>query len=136
MNSLQVKCIRIHIDRNHIKPLAERRDMHVGFKVQLVVEFFIYCLCLGRCQIQKQNAMSEDVPASAPDGSIVSAWKKRSSLWVVSHRQQLTLLFCAHFLRFHLAPEVQFFSLWLQDGLKKWLGLFDYNGARGGCYLM
>lgn len=28
-------------------------DMHVGFKVQLVVEFFIYTLCLGHSQIQK-----------------------------------------------------------------------------------
>lgn len=58
LKSLRVKCIKIHIDRNHIRPLTEKDfimtgDMHVGFKVQLVVEFFIYAFCLGHCQIQK-----------------------------------------------------------------------------------
>lgn len=58
LKSLQVKCIRIHMDRNHIRPLTEKsfimaRDMHVGFKVQLVVEFYIYPLCLDHSQIQR-----------------------------------------------------------------------------------
>lgn len=30
-------------------------DMHVGFKVQLVVEFYIYPLCLDRSQIQNNR---------------------------------------------------------------------------------
>lgn len=58
LKSLRVKCIKIHLDRNHIRPLTEKDfimagDTHVGFKVQLVVEFFIYTLHLGHSQIQK-----------------------------------------------------------------------------------
>lgn len=39
--------MRIHIDRNHPEPLTVERllragDMHEGFKVQLVVEFYIF----------------------------------------------------------------------------------------------
>lgn len=58
LKSLQVKCVWIHIGRNYIRPLTEKsfivaRDMHVGFKVQLVVEFYIYPLCLDHSQTQK-----------------------------------------------------------------------------------
>lgn len=59
LKSLQVKCIRIHINRNHIRPLAEKSFiaatyMHVGFKVQLVVEFYIYHFYLDQSHIQKK----------------------------------------------------------------------------------
>lgn len=55
--SLRVKCIRIHTDRNYIRLLSEENfimagDQHVGFKVQLVVEFHILSVCLGHSQIQ------------------------------------------------------------------------------------
>lgn len=107
VKSLQVKCIRIHIDRNPIRPLTEKsfivaRDMHVGFKVQLVVEFYIYPLCLGCSQIQKiaktpeQSHLKMSRPAHCPGWQYcLSAWKSHSIFWVTSPRQQQTLFSCA-----------------------------------------
>lgn len=51
---------RIHIDRNHIRPLTEKnfilaKHMQVGFKVQLVVEFYVFPLCLDHSQIQNKS---------------------------------------------------------------------------------
>lgn len=100
-----VKWFRIHIDRNHIRPFAEKSfiratDMHVGFKVQLVVEFFIYPLCLGRSQIQKlPKHLSRCIwrcPFHCPGRQYCLS---ASSLWPISRRQQQILLFCACVLR-------------------------------------
>lgn len=81
-----MKCIRIHTDRNHIGQRGVRRGLtptHVGFKVQLVVEFSFYPLCLSRCQIQRcQNTRagaSEDVPPP-PQVAVSSPCGKKLSI--------------------------------------------------------
>lgn len=138
LKSLQLKCNWVHIDRNHIRRLMEKSfmvawDMHVGFKVQLVVEFYIYPLCLDRSQIQNNRrntwaGASEDETSAAPAGSIVSLLGEAVPVSSAAADHPLLCMF-PQVWEVHLAPGMQFlYACVSQMGSINCLGPFDYNG--------
>lgn len=124
-----MKCIRIHIDRNHIRPLIEKSfipatDMHEGFKVQLVVEFYIYPLCLGRSHKYCRKHLSRRI-RRCPFDSIVSLLGKKKAVqvcWSWLSGSTDPPLLCPFGSRVTvLLPRLGFKSfLWLKSGEKTW----------------
>lgn len=108
-------------------------DMHVGFKVQLVVEFYIYPLCLDRSQIQNNRrntwaGASKDEPSAAPAGSIVSLLGEAVPVSSAAADPPLLGLF-PQVWEVHLAPGMQFlYACVSQMGSINCLGPFDNNG--------
>lgn len=104
------------------------RDVH-GFKVQLVVEFYIYPLCLDHSQTQNiffaktpeqaHQQMSRPPPRA---GSIVSLPGKAAPVSSSAADSPplppppLCPVLFPQIWEVHLAAGVQFFTLWLKDG--------------------
>lgn len=77
--------------------------MHVGFKVQLVVEFYFYLSFVSR-------SVRHEAIAKTPERACVkpSREQRPPSLAPIS--------------KVHSAPGLQFLSLYLEDGVQKLLG--------------
>lgn len=114
---------RIHIDGIiSFRSIIEKRvimatDMHVGFKVQLVVEFYIYFFVAGSQPDTKKLPTPQQVPRP-----LAQQYRLCLRLWASSHWQkQQTFFFCAFFLTSENSIWHQvysFFFPWLKNGVQ------------------
>lgn len=85
-------------------------DMHVGFKVQLVVEFYIYFLWLGHSQIQKKTA-NTSAGATSTRPAVSSLFEAVGLISLAEAADFLLLCLFPHVWKLHLAPGIQYFFL-------------------------